>query len=485
MIHEPLDTAADQNVGFRRLVSAGARDGELPVSSRKAFALLTYLSLSPGMLASRDKLADLLWSDRGPEQARGSLRQTLTVLRRELGSGHCDLVQARRDVVALEPSLLRTDAQSFLAALAARTPDRLREAADLYTGPFLDGFFAGASEFEDWAASERDRFLSLAVETLDELARLAGSDGGLAYAKRLLTLDPAREATYRLLMEVHAAAGNRDKALQLYEACRDMMRRVYGVDPSAETVATRVRIATVTGAVMSRANASVPAPSGSVAPAEKMPTVRVLNFVNLTGAADPDGFARGLADEIITALLRQRGVVVLSERPTASSEALHGGKTAANGEARYILSGSVQTAANRIRVNAQLIDLVLGTHVWAERYDGGAEGALDLQDRVAQSIALAARHELPMACWNLHDRARRTNRRCGSWFGARWSSITSSRKSRSPPRSALPSRRCSSTRTARAPCGPSRCASRRVSRRARYARRKRRRRRLCGWRNGP
>src|SRR4051794_27909077 len=200
-------------------LSLSASEGiGLSVSSRKAVALIAYLGLAPGMSASRDKLADLLWSDRGAEQARSSLRQTLAVLRRELGPGRSDLIRASRDLVALDRGLLKHNAQTFIAAIAARTTESLVQAADLYTGPFLDGFFAAAGEFEAWAALERERFLSLAVEAFEELARRAGPEGGgLGYAKRLLALEPTREASYRLAMELNVAAGHRDKALQLYD----------------------------------------------------------------------------------------------------------------------------------------------------------------------------------------------------------------------------------------------------------------------------
>ena len=69
-----------------------------------------------------------------------------------------------------------------------------------------------------------------------------------------------------------------------------------------------------------------------------------------------------------------------------------------------MLSGTLQTMANRIRVNTQLIDVIQGTHVWAERYDGSAEEALDFQDSVSQSIAIATRIELLVARWNVRDR---------------------------------------------------------------------------------
>src|ERR1700751_6149225 len=52
---------------------------------RKADALLALLALQPGRPIARETVADFLWTDRGPEQARHSLRQTLLLLGRNLG----------------------------------------------------------------------------------------------------------------------------------------------------------------------------------------------------------------------------------------------------------------------------------------------------------------------------------------------------------------------------------------------------------------
>jgi DNA-binding SARP family transcriptional activator len=57
----------------------------IAISAKKNRALLAVLALSPGMTATRERLAGLLWGDRPDEQARSSLRQSLAALRKELG----------------------------------------------------------------------------------------------------------------------------------------------------------------------------------------------------------------------------------------------------------------------------------------------------------------------------------------------------------------------------------------------------------------
>jgi adenylate cyclase len=54
---------------------------------------------------------------------------------------------------------------------------------------------------------------------------------------------------------------------------------------------------------------------------------------------------------------------------------------------RYVLEGSMRKAANRVRIDAQLIDSITGAHISADRSEGELTDVFDLQDRVASSVA--------------------------------------------------------------------------------------------------
>ena len=56
-------------------------------------------------------------------------------------------------------------------------------------------------------------------------------------AEELVTLEPFRESGYRLLMQAHAANGNRAEALRAYERCRVLLKDELGVSPDVETEA--------------------------------------------------------------------------------------------------------------------------------------------------------------------------------------------------------------------------------------------------------
>jgi adenylate cyclase len=61
---------------------------------------------------------------------------------------------------------------------------------------------------------------------------------------------------------------------------------------------------------------------------------------------------------------------------------------------RYVLEGSVQRSADRIRINAQLIDALTGHHIWAERYDGDLKDIFALQDEITMKILTATQVKL-------------------------------------------------------------------------------------------
>jgi adenylate cyclase len=61
---------------------------------------------------------------------------------------------------------------------------------------------------------------------------------------------------------------------------------------------------------------------------------------------------------------------------------------------RYVVEGSVRRSGNRVRVNAQLVDAELDTHLWAERYDRSRADLFELQDEIVTAIAGAIEPEL-------------------------------------------------------------------------------------------
>src|SRR5262249_11541310 len=53
----------------------------------------------------------------------------------------------------------------------------------------------------------------------------------------------------------------------------------------------------------------------------------------------------------------------------------------------YVLEGSVRRAGGRVRITAQLIDALSGTHLWPDRFDGSLGDVFDWQAAVERRVA--------------------------------------------------------------------------------------------------
>jgi TolB-like protein len=131
-----------------------------------------------------------------------------------------------------------------------------------------------------------------------------------------------------------------------------------------------------------------PAPGPALALPDK-PSIAVLPFANISGDPEQEYFADGMVEEIITALSRIRWLFVIARNSifTYKGQAVDVRQVGRELGVRYVLEGSVRKAGGRVRITAQLIDALGGTHLWADRFDGSLEDVFDLQDQVAVSVA--------------------------------------------------------------------------------------------------
>jgi DNA-binding SARP family transcriptional activator len=403
--------------------------GEVELSGKRGPAIIAYLARCPGLAAPRERLADLLWSDSDTDHSRNSLRQTLSVLRRDMMKAGVDVIQSRKDMIGLKVHAVQVDVEEFEAGLAARSAQELETALAAYAGPFLDGFYLDSNPFDDWATSERDRLLNRALESFEKLARLVDVETGLAVADRLLAMEPTREASYRLKIELLARCGQRDRAIRTFETCRSMLKKEFGVEVSQETKALwQTMLSAADAAASSIRLQSV----NGVQAGQRFgrPSISVADFVNLTGKRGDDYFARGLVQDVTTALSEVADYVVLS-RPLEMNGPGDEPKALGVLRARYVLSGSIQRSGDELRVNVQLVDAAGGHNVWAQKFDGRSENALEFQDRIAQSVVLAVILELQLTNWKVRDKSppgapevrRLVNEALMKYFEMTWDSL--------------------------------------------------------------
>src|SRR5215207_7093690 len=143
----------------------------------RRLAVLALIARAGERGVTREKVLALLWPDSDEESARRALSQALYALRRDL---HTDDVFLGVQELRLNPDVASCDVTEFETAFADRALER---AADLYGGPFLDGFrLPGAADFDRWVDDERRALAQRHVELLERLARRVAERGDAAGA---------------------------------------------------------------------------------------------------------------------------------------------------------------------------------------------------------------------------------------------------------------------------------------------------------------
>lgn len=196
---------------------------------RKARAIVAYLALTGGA-ATRDDLAALLWSDRGIEQARSSLRQACYELRHKLPTSPSLLI-FKRDEILLDRGLLRIGADKTdddAKALAASfTPARrvlLRDFNDL------------SPAFDEWLRIERVRLADSRRDVAREVAQGAMDEGRWSDAQCIagayLTMEPVDEDIARIAMSASAKLAQIGEVRRFYRLHAKGLRTELDAEPS-------------------------------------------------------------------------------------------------------------------------------------------------------------------------------------------------------------------------------------------------------------
>lgn len=361
-------------------------DGGMPpvASHRHAIALLSLLACAPERQLSRSKVAGTLWP-RWPEHtARNRLNTYVHRIRSELGR---DVLVSVGDSLRLNRDALDCDVCRFHDALEAGD---WSSGAELYQGPFLDGFRIDDSPaFEKWADLEAEKLRRSHREATERLAESAERRGERRVAARLWQElaweDPYDSRIAARLVETLAATGNRAGALRAGREHVERMEEEFGVsaDPEVEAALRRVEA----GQPSRKADKE----AGSVAPTLDHRAVAVLPFENLGGGDEAEALADGVHNDLLTRLSRVRTITVISRtsvlryRGTRSSIP----EIAAELGVGTVVEGAVQQAGDRLRLHVQLIDGRTDVHRWADTFDSAftAESLFDIQGELAGRIA--------------------------------------------------------------------------------------------------
>ena len=121
---------------------------------------------------------------------------------------------------------------------------------------------------------------------------------------------------------------------------------------------------------------------------EKIRSIAVLPFADLSAERDQEHFSNGVAEEILNALSKVRGLDVPAR---TSCFAFRGTTLDAREIGKHLgvetlLDGSIRKAGKRVRISVQLVDASNGYQLWSERFDREIEDIFAIQDEIARSV---------------------------------------------------------------------------------------------------
>jgi predicted ATPase/DNA-binding SARP family transcriptional activator len=203
-------------------------------------AMLAFVVLRRGQPVSRNSLAFTLFPDEDEEAALAELRRYLYLANKALPARDGDpwLIADAETVRWNATAGARVDAIEF--ERLADDEETLSDAVECYGGDLLEDVY------DDWVVPERERLRS---KYLDALMKLVQTHRGrrehgpaIAYARRILAIDPWREDVLRQVLAARYESGDAAGALLEFDRFEKRLRDEINARPMPETVAVRAAI---------------------------------------------------------------------------------------------------------------------------------------------------------------------------------------------------------------------------------------------------
>ncbi|WP_269582291.1 BTAD domain-containing putative transcriptional regulator [Roseibium sp. Sym1] len=273
------------------------------VKTRKALAIMGYLSRKSGLASPREALADLLWSGTDRHKAMQSLRQALRQLKTAEEAAGMDVVRSSPGHVQLDSAVFSSDLTRVLELVERGRTGDFHEAEELWRGDFLSGFEDIDPEFSEWLLVERERVHSeVTGAAFRHLNQVTVDDGGVqveAGGRFLLKIDPACEAAHRVLIRLYKKLGQKERAEQQYQACVREMRLHLDVEPEPETKAL---LEEDTATVRETVTQAVEDPGSALLNSESVIRLPEISILAATETNPSLAEAQNLKEEIVAGL---------------------------------------------------------------------------------------------------------------------------------------------------------------------------------------
>lgn len=206
----------------------------------KARQLMQFFVNGRGKLFTREQISDRMWPHLEGETATQNLKVALNALNRALEPNrepgmNSFFILRRENMYGLNPAAqIAVDVDDFYTLCKSNEETDLMEALSIFEGDYL----CEISE-DNWANDKRESIRDLFLNTALKLAELhmhaAKWDDAVKLSHDILAVDNCNEPAFRILMQCHAARGNRAAVLAVYQRCCLILREDLDVVPSAET----------------------------------------------------------------------------------------------------------------------------------------------------------------------------------------------------------------------------------------------------------
>jgi DNA-binding SARP family transcriptional activator len=358
-------------------------DAMVALRGRKARGLLAYLASVPEPVIGRERAADLLWSDRGVEQARNSLRQTLAEIRATIPD--CEDLLVERDRIRFARGVPRTDMRAILDARAALDAPALAQKLEHAGDTFLADLSGLSPAFDEWLQVERsaqtERLVGAVLDGCADMMAEARPSDIQTILRGLDRIDPWNEAVTRLGLQADFAAGDMAALHRRYRRLADALQREFDVAPSDETRTLFDRLSRSAFA-SPPAVRSVDAPARPAVEPSTPPTVLVSPIESLTTSAEAVEIAAIVTDDIRTALAKHSDLRVLALDSISVERIEH---FCRNSVGTYMVSGRIRQLGEEVRVNLTIGRADTGLVIWSHQF------RLDRNDLAATIDQLVAR----------------------------------------------------------------------------------------------
>jgi DNA-binding SARP family transcriptional activator/TolB-like protein/tetratricopeptide (TPR) repeat protein len=386
---------------------------------RRARAILAMATSRPASPIDRSELAAMFWGDRGDEQARASVRQSLAELR-HLTNGAGPALIIDQTSVTLIPDKVVTFTEQLDELSSTGSANEL-EALLANGNGFLAGLDGISGPFDDWLRTERAHALDLLIAAGAEAARIAiGRDNhtdAQRLVNRLQAIDPLDERTARAGFEADSAASDAASLQRRMRMLQQHLDEELNVAPSPITVeAYRAACERLKGAPAKQVVSEAASPS-IVAAKRPIPMVTIAGLVLLLAVAvllyfrNADGESRleprtiavvpfaapadqkdisdGVAEEIVSRLSRNPMIAPLGRNSARMIGDDPSSAIALGRELRvnYLLTGTLANRVDRISIVARLIRTSDGEPVWTRPYAGSMAELVPLMNLIGSDVS--------------------------------------------------------------------------------------------------